>query len=107
MSNKVHPKNLKPMEFILNIEPKDRLTYEQDSGLFRQGIEKIRGTNIYTRKSTNFLTMFLTLDSLENELPFLGLREMEYTLTKKEKGQTIWKMRTNQKEQTQDALLPK
>lgn len=107
MSNKVHPKKRR-FEFILTFQPDEKLTREQEAFLFRNGIEKIVRTNIYTKKSTNFLTIFLVLDSLENESSFLGLREMEYTLVKREKGiGVIWKMRTNQKEQIQDALLPK
>lgn len=106
MVNKVHPKEHKKFEFILNIEPKEKLTSEQDSFLFKNGIEKIARTNIYTKRSTNFLDIFLCVDSLENDSPYLGLRELEYTLTKKIRGETIWRLRTNQKGQVKDALMP-
>lgn len=83
MVNKPHPKK-KQFEFILTIEPKEELTEEQDSSLFKNGIQKIPRTGIYSRKSFNFLTLFLVLDSLENDNPFLGLSQLEYTVTKKE-----------------------
>lgn len=83
MGNKPHPKK-KQFEFILTIEPKAKLTEEQDSFLFRNRIEKIARTGLYSRKTSNFLDMFLCLDSLENDNPYLGLREVEYRLIKKE-----------------------
>ncbi len=83
MGNKVHPKK-KHFEFILNIEPKIKLTSEQEGFFFRNGIEKIPRTNIYTRKSSNFLTMFLCLDCIENDDPHLCLKQLEFTLNKRE-----------------------
>lgn len=83
MTGRAQPKK-RNFEFVLNIRPQKKLSSDQDNALFKEGVEKIPRTGIYTRRSTNFLTMFLCLDSLENGNPFLGLRDLGYTLTKKE-----------------------
>ena len=84
MGNKPKSKGHKRFEFILTVEPGEKLTSEQDGFLFRNGIEKIPRTNIYTRKSSNFLTMFLCLDCIENDDPYLCLKQLEFTVTKRE-----------------------
>lgn len=106
MVNKPHPKEHKQFEFILTIEPKQKLSQEQDSFLFKNGLEKVGRTGLYSKKTTNFLDMFLCLDSMENDSPYLGLSQLRYTLVKKIRGETIWRLRTNQKEQVKDALMP-
>lgn len=83
MVNKVHPKKQK-FEFILTILPREELTEEQQTGLFKNGVEKVSNHNLYTRKGTNWLNMFLALDTLEHESSYLGLSQIPYTLVKKE-----------------------
>ena len=83
MSNKPDSKK-KQFEFILTFEPEQKLSEEQVAGLFKNGIEKIPRTNLYTRKGTNWLSLFLCLDTLEHESSFLGLSQLEYRLVKKE-----------------------
>jgi len=83
MTGKSQP-NKRNFEFVLTIKPQKKLSSEQDNALFCEGIERIPRTEIYARRSTNFLTMFLALDSLENENISSGLNQVEYTLIKKE-----------------------
>lgn len=83
MTNRLQPKE-KSFQFVLSIMPSEKLTPEQDSFLFKEGIEKIPRTDYYVKKSKNFLSMFLALESLENDSPFLGLNLIPYTLIKKQ-----------------------
>jgi len=83
MTGKVQPKE-RNFQFILNLEPKVELSEGQIAGLFREGIEKIPRTNLYSKRSGNFLEMFLCIDELQNENTSLGLNQLEFTLVKKE-----------------------
>ena len=85
MTNEVCQKK-KQFEFSLIIEPKEELTEKQITGLFCQGVEKRPRTNIYCKRSTNFLDMFLAIDSLEHSSGYSGLVELEFTVTKREKN---------------------
>ena len=70
-------------QYILSIKPKQRLTQNQESFLFRENLEEGLFQNWIIRSGSE-LRIKLILSELEQKFPYLGTNMMPYSLEKRE-----------------------